>query len=90
MKRNILLFFLISSFIGSSQDLTSNKGENILPQSGDWSIGISVHPILHFFSDILVGDQPNVTVPSFGDDLYFHMKRFLRKIQLYKYMPKKF
>ena len=85
MKRNILFFFLISSFIGSSQDLTSNKGENILPQSGDWSMGISVHPIIHLFSDVMVGDQPNVTIPSFGDDLYFHMKRFLTDKKAVRY-----
>ena len=45
MKKTIVLVALAFGSISvSSQDLTSKKGEPILPEAGDWGIGIDATP----------------------------------------------
>lgn len=87
MKKVFFLFFLIIFCALSAQDLTSNKGEQILPESGDWSVGISAHPFLNYFSNIFTSsdDDKDLMVPSFGDDLYFSMKRFVSDDKAIRY-----
>lgn len=47
----------------SAQDLTSKKGEPILPEEGDWSIGIHANPFLNYFGNFFGGAN---TAPSFN------------------------
>jgi hypothetical protein len=51
MKKSIVL--LISVFVsmsGIAQDLTSKKGEAILPEAGDYMIGIELNPFFNYLS----------------------------------------
>lgn len=64
MKKSIALvalaFGVTSAF---AQDLTSKKGEPILPEAGDWSIGIEAAPFLNyagnFFGKTVANTSPN-------------------------------
>jgi hypothetical protein len=53
MKKSILLVAVV---LGSTsifaQDLTSRKGENYLPEAGDWAIGIDAVPLLTYIGNI--------------------------------------
>ena len=69
-----------------SQDLTTNKGEYILPEEGDWSIGTTAHPLINFVSNIFSDGLSPAEMPSFGDDLYFYMKKFTSPTRAVRYV----
>jgi hypothetical protein len=49
MKKKVLvLASLFAATTTFAQDLTSRKGETILPEAGDWAIGIDAAPFLNF------------------------------------------
>ncbi len=48
-----------------AQDLTSKKGENYLPETGDWAIGVDANPFLNYFGNFIGGDGFNVA-PTFN------------------------
>jgi len=54
MKKSVLAlamaFGVTSAF---AQDLTSKKGEPILPEAGDWAIGIDATPFLNYAGQLL-------------------------------------
>lgn len=58
MKKNLLLIAvaIATSFSAFSQDLTSKKGEKILPEAKDWAIGIDARP---FFT--ILGNAANAS-----------------------------
>ncbi len=61
MKKTTLLLSLafgVSSVF--AQDLTSKKGEPMLPESGDWSIGICALPFLNYAGNLIGGNGLNV------------------------------
>lgn len=61
MKKSIALvalaFGVTSAF---AQDLTSKKGEPILPEEGDWSIGIDATPFLNYAGNFFGKQNANV------------------------------
>lgn len=64
MKKTTLLVTLalgVSSVF--AQDLTSKKGETILPEAGDWSIGIGATPFLNYVGNFIGGNGLN-TAPT--------------------------
>lgn len=49
MKKSILaLAVVLGATTSFAQDLTSKKGENYLPEAGDWAIGIDAVPVLNY------------------------------------------
>lgn len=86
MKRIIYFVTFTLCSLSFGQDLTSKKGETILPQEGDWCIGMSAHPLSNFIFN-LFSDSPtrDDNMPSFGDPLYFSMKRFVRDDKALRY-----
>jgi hypothetical protein len=50
MKKSTLLLAALafSASAAFAQDLTSKKGENFLPEAGDWSLGIEATPFLNY------------------------------------------
>lgn len=60
MKKSILAVAVV---LGASatfaQDLTSKKGEDFLPASGDWAIGIDATPFLQFAGNLIGGNGTN-------------------------------
>jgi len=64
MKKTIILFSMLLGASGTfAQDLTSKKGEPILPEKGDWAIGIDATSFLNYFGNFF--GTPN-TAPSFN------------------------
>ncbi|MES2681013.1 MAG: hypothetical protein V4635_14060, partial [Bacteroidota bacterium] len=63
MKKAItLLMFVFANYAMLGQDLTSKKGEPILPEKGDWAIGIDATPFLNYIGNFF--GTPN-SAPSF-------------------------
>lgn len=66
MKKSIALvalaFGVTSAF---AQDLTSKKGEPILPEAGDWSVGIDATPFLNYAGSFF-GKTSNPYTPSWN------------------------
>ena len=60
-SRFILLFALMASICVNAQDLTSKKGENYLPEQGEWAIGFDAHPFLDYFGNLF---NSNAVGPS--------------------------
>ena len=85
-KYTYLLFWIICVNV-FSQDLTTKYGESILPEEGDWSIGTSLHPLSNFIFNLSSGSSlRDDNVPSFGDDLYFYMKKFTSDKRAVRYV----
>ncbi|HET6226633.1 MAG TPA: hypothetical protein VFF27_10160 [Bacteroidia bacterium] len=58
MKKTILAVSLICGISGAfAQDLTSKKGEPILPEAGDWAISMSADPIFTYLGNAFNGSQ---------------------------------
>lgn len=52
-------------FTANAQDLTSKKGEPILPEEGDWSIGIDATPFLNYAGNFF-GKTSSNTAPTWN------------------------
>lgn len=61
MKKSTLLIAALAFTASAAfaQDLTSKKGENYLPESGDWSIGIDATPVLNYVGNMFNGNTFN-------------------------------
>ena len=66
MKKSIALvalaFGVTSAF---AQDLTSKKGEPILPEAGDWGLAIDATPFLNYAGNVF-GKTANNTAPTWN------------------------
>lgn len=62
MKKSILAVAVV---LGASatfaQDLTSKKGEDFLPASGDWAVSIDATPFLNYAGNLIGGNGANVS-----------------------------
>lgn len=70
MKRTLLVAALALGTGVFAQDLTSKKGEPILPEAGDWAIGVDANPFLNYAGNFF-GKQNDNLAPSFN----FHNTR---------------
>ncbi len=65
MKKSIALLALAFGVTGAyAQDLTSKKGEPILPEADDWSIGVDATPFLNYAGNFIGGNGLN-SAPTF-------------------------
>ena len=78
------LVLLIHLFV-SSQSMQSKYGESILPERGDWSISMSIHPVINYITDVFNGLNNDFSTPTFGDDLYFHIRKFSSEKKAHRY-----
>jgi hypothetical protein len=54
MKKKVLFVAaLFTASFGMAQDLTSKKGEAILPEAGDYAIGFDANPFINYFGNML-------------------------------------
>jgi hypothetical protein len=67
MKKSVLAlamaFGVTSAF---AQDLTSKKGEPILPEAGDWAISVDANPFLGYIKGFIGNGQGVNQTPSFN------------------------
>ncbi|MCW3072829.1 MAG: hypothetical protein JWO44_2719 [Bacteroidetes bacterium] len=60
MKKHILsISFLLGASALFAQDLTSKKGEPILPEADDWAISMNADPIFEFIGNAFNGNTKN-------------------------------
>ena len=59
MKKGLLIVAMMIGVTASAQDMNSKKGTPILPESGDWSIGIGSGSSLSYFGNLLNGNTFN-------------------------------
>ena len=59
MKKGLLIVAMMIGVTASAQDMNSKKGTPILPESGDWSIGIGAGSSLSYFGNLLNGNTAN-------------------------------
>jgi len=67
MKKQITtaaMALILGLFTANAQDLTSKKGEPILPEEGDWGLGIDATPFLNYFGNFF-GKTANNNAPTF-------------------------
>jgi hypothetical protein len=61
MKKSVLVIALALGVTGAfAQDLTSKKGEPILPEAGDWAISMDANPIFNFVGNAFNGSGASV------------------------------
>lgn len=66
MKKSLAIIALaLAGTSAFAQDLTSKKGEPILPETGDWSIGIDATPFLEYAGNFF-GKTASNTAPTFN------------------------
>lgn len=66
MKKSITILAFAFGITGAfAQDLTSKKGEPILPEAGDWAIGIDATPFLNYAGNFF-GKTNNNNAPTFN------------------------
>jgi hypothetical protein len=89
MKKNFLLlsFFLGASFV-SAQDLTSKKGEPILPEAEDWAISMNADPIFEFVGNAFNGNTKNNAANTnwLSASHTIIGKRFINEKSAYRFM----
>jgi len=61
----IALAVSLTAFAQENSGLTSKKGEPILPEAGDWGIGIDATPFLNYAGNFF-GKTANNTAPTFN------------------------
>ncbi len=69
MKKIILTVAAVFAFgLANAQDLKSKKGENFLPQAGEWAISFQAKPFINFAGGVLGGHatSPDSTSPTEG------------------------
>jgi len=60
MKKTLLTIALVSAVaFANAQEMVSKKGTPILPEEGDWSLGISVNPFFDYFGNMFNGSFGN-------------------------------
>ncbi|MFJ1388689.1 hypothetical protein [Capnocytophaga canimorsus] len=98
MKKIILSLATVFAFgVVSAQDLVSSKGENYLPQEGDWSIGFNAGNALKFignafngntnnaFADSAFGKNQTFAVPGLSNGISFTGKVFTSDTEATRY-----
>ncbi len=66
MKKTITILALAFGVTGAyAQDLTSKKGEQILPEAEDWSIGVDATPFLNYMGNFFGKSAAN-SAPTFN------------------------
>lgn len=61
MKKTTLIAFAFGVSSAFAQDLTSKKGEPILPEAGDWAIGFDASPVMLFVGNAFNGNMGNAS-----------------------------
>ncbi len=55
----VLIVVLLAAFSFNAQDLTSKKGENFLPEEGEWAIGLDAAPFLNYAGNLFNSGNTN-------------------------------
>lgn len=73
MKRLVSSILFLTIFtVSYSQNLTSKKGENYLPEDGDWAIGLDATTFLNYAGNLINSgaSAPTIAEPLFSQTIY--------------------
>ena len=87
MKKSIALLALAFGVTGAfAQDLTSKKGEPILPEAEDWAIGVDANPFLRYAGNFIGGNGLNAapTFTNYGANQTIVAKKFIDAQNAYR------
>ncbi len=65
MKKGLFLAALLFGFGSAQAQLTSKKGENYLPEAGDWSVGVDATPFLNYVGNMLSSNGNSAPTQNF-------------------------
>jgi hypothetical protein len=89
MKKQILLTACtVISMNIFSQDLTSKKGEPILPEAEDWAVSMNADPVLEFVGNAFNGNTSNNAANTdwLGSSHTIVVKKFINEKSAYRIM----
>jgi hypothetical protein len=89
MKKQVFIIALTFGISGVfAQDLTSKKGEPILPEAGDWAISMNADPIFRFVGNAFNGNTSNAAANTdwLGSSHTILGKKFIDEKSAYRVM----
>ena len=76
MKKSLFTFLFLFTLLSYSQDIKNKNGFQILPQSGDWSIGTDAGSMISFIGNIFSGDYNPVNI-AFHEGTFIYAKKMI-------------
>ena len=86
MKKFVVIIVLIgNSFLTNAQEIKSKKGENYLPEAGDWAISFNANGVFKYLGNAFNGKLDN-EAPSFSspNGNAFVVKKFITDKSAYR------
>ena len=78
MKKTVLMISaILVSAVTFAQDLTSKKGETILPEAGDWAIGFEATPFLNYAGNLFNSGNSAPTANFLDSNMFIYGKYFV-------------
>lgn len=84
-KRVLLVAAIFTATFGMAQDLTSKKGETILPEAGDYAIGFDAAPFLDYFGNLFNTGTNNAFTAGFAQGQSITGKMFTDANNAYRF-----
>lgn len=86
MKKKVLFVAAIfTATFGMAQDLTSKKGETILPEAGDYAIGFDANPFLNYFGNMFNSQNNSAFSANFTNGQAITGKMFTDANNAYRF-----
>jgi hypothetical protein len=84
MKKLTLILALVATTIGASaQELKSSKGENYLPEAGDWALGFNANSVFNYIGRAFTSGNNAPTLSSQLDGAFVG-KKFTSATEAYR------
>jgi hypothetical protein len=85
MKKIIFTALTVLAFgFANAQEIKSSKGENYLPESGDWAIGFNGNNVAKYFGDSHTNANNGALDENYKKDLAFVGKKFITDKSAYR------
>ena len=85
MKRFPIIFFLsIAALSLGAQDLTSKRGENFLPEQGEWAIGFDASPFLNYVGNLFNAENTSPQTMYINNLNTFYGKMYYEDQKAYR------
>jgi hypothetical protein len=79
MKKSVLLLAAAFGVSGAfAQDLTSKKGEKILPEANDWAISLDAKPVINTLGNIMNPNSGTTTITGTGGATNYIMGKLFK------------
>ncbi|MEM7163609.1 MAG: hypothetical protein AAF487_14360 [Bacteroidota bacterium] len=83
-KIQVLSLLMLIVLGGQAQDLTSKRGENFLPEPGEWAIGLDASPFLNFAGNLFNSENSSPQALYINNINTFYGKMFFEDQKAYR------